>query len=114
MYIAENEIIPSTFSEEEDTNLSNYRFPPLSLLKKYDSEEAAVDMAEVNDYKETIIRVFRSFGIEIDSISTTVGPAITLCEIKLAVGMRISKIKNLEDEISSCPISWWSSTSMAT
>lgn len=80
-------------------DLENYHFPTLSLLHKYENSEPVVDMEEQSANKDKIINVLRSFGIEISSIKATVGPTITLYEITPAEGVRISKIRNLEDDI---------------
>ena len=81
-------------------DLENYHYPTLDLLKKYDNDgKPYIDMAEQNDNKNRIIEVLRNFGIEISSIKATVGPTITLYEITPAQGVRIAKIRNLEDDI---------------
>ena len=80
--------------------LENYHYPTLDLLKKYEDDgKPYIDMAEQNANKNRIVEVLRNFGIEIDSIRATVGPTITLYEITPAQGVRISKIRNLEDDI---------------
>ena len=81
-------------------DLENYHYPTLDLLKKYDNDgKPYIDMAEQNANKNRIVEVLRTFGVEISSIKATVGPTITLYEITLAPGIRISKVKNLEDDI---------------
>ncbi len=80
-------------------DLENYRYPTLDLLKKYDIDTRSIDMEEQNKNKNQIITVLRNFGVEISSIKATVGPTITLYEITPAPGVRISKIRNLEDDI---------------
>lgn len=80
-------------------DLPHYKFPPISLLKHYDDNGPAIDMAEQNSNKDRIINVLRDFGVEISSISATIGPTITLYEVTPAPGVRINKIKNLEDDI---------------
>ena len=80
-------------------DLENYRYPTLDLLKHYDNADIAIDMKEQNDNKNRIVEVLRNFGVEISSIKATVGPTITLYEITPAQGVRISKIRNLEDDI---------------
>ena len=81
-------------------DLENYRYPTLDLLKKYDNDgKPYIDMAEQNANKDRIVSVLRTFGVEISSIKATVGPTITLYEITLAPGVRITKVKNLEDDI---------------
>jgi len=81
-------------------DLANYRYPTLDLLKKYESDgKPYIDMAEQTANKNRIVDVLRNFGVEISSIKATVGPTITLYEITPAPGVRISKIRNLEDDI---------------
>ena len=81
-------------------DLENYRYPTLDLLKKYDNDgKPYIDMAEQNANKDRIVSVLRTFGVEISSIKATVGPTITLYEITLAPGVRITKIRSLEDDI---------------
>jgi len=80
-------------------DLENYRYPTLDLLKKYDIDTRAIDMDEQTTNKNQIITALRNFGVEISSIKATVGPTITLYEITPAPGVRISKIRNLEDDI---------------
>ena len=80
--------------------LENYKYPTLDLLKKYDNDgKPHIDMEEQNANKNRIVEVLRTFGVEISSIKATVGPTITLYEITLAAGVRISKIRSLEDDI---------------
>ena len=81
-------------------DLENYKYPTLDLLKKYDNDgKPYIDMEEQNANKNRIVEVLRTFGVEISSIKATVGPTITLYEITLAAGVRISKIRSLEDDI---------------
>ena len=80
-------------------DLENYKFPHLNLLDHYDESDNGVDMDEQMANKERIIEVLRSFGIEISSIKASVGPTVTLYEITPAEGVRIAKIRNLEDDI---------------
>ncbi len=81
-------------------DLEHYRYPTLDLLKHYDVDpRASIDMEEQTKNKDQIIYVLRTFGVEISSIKATVGPTITLYEITPAPGVRISKIRNLEDDI---------------
>ena len=80
--------------------LENYRYPTLDLLKHYEEDgKPYIDMKEQTDNKNRIVEVLRNFGIEISSIKATVGPTITLYEITPAQGVRISKIRSLEDDI---------------
>ena len=81
-------------------DLENYHYPTLDLLKKYDNDgKPFIDMAEQTANKNRIVDVLRTFGVEISSIKATVGPTITLYEITLAPGVRISKVRSLEDDI---------------
>lgn len=80
-------------------DLENYRFPSVDLMKHYDNPEPTIDMAEQNANKDKIINTLRSFGIEISTIKATVGPTVTLYEITPEQGVRISKIRGLEDDI---------------
>ena len=79
--------------------LSYYKPPTIDLLDKYEQTAHAVDKDEQNANKEKIVEVLNNFEIKISSIKATVGPTITLYEITPAPGIRISKIKNLEDDI---------------
>ena len=80
-------------------DLSRYKYPTIDLLNKGNDDAFLVDRDEQNAKKDSIIQALRNFGIEISSIKATVGPTITLYEITPAPGVRISKIKNLEDDI---------------
>ncbi len=81
-------------------DLENYHFPTLDLLKKYENDgKPYIDMAEQTANKNRIVEVLRTFGVEISSIKATVGPTITLYEITPAQGVRIARIRNLEDDI---------------
>ena len=81
-------------------DLENYHYPTLDLLNTYESDgKPYIDMEEQTANKNRIIEVLRTFGIEISSIKATVGPTITLYEITPAQGVRISKIRGLEDDI---------------
>ena len=81
-------------------DLENYHYPTLDLLQQYESDgKPFIDMNEQNTNKNRIVDVLRNFGVEISSIKATVGPTITLYEITPAPGVRISKIRNLEDDI---------------
>lgn len=81
-------------------DLENYHYPTLDLLKKYDNDgKPYIDMEEQTKNKNRIVEVLRTFGVEISTIKATVGPTITLYEITLSPGIRISKIRSLEDDI---------------
>ena len=83
-------------------DLENYHFPTLDLMKHYDNDTPTINMDEQNANKEKIVSTLRSFGIEISSIKATVGPTVTLYEITPEQGVRISKIRGLEDDIALC------------
>jgi len=88
------------YDPRKEYGMEHYKFPTLDLLKKYNSEDGPViDMAEQNANKNRIVEVLRSFGVEIKEINATVGPTITLYEVIPAEGVRINKIRNLEDDI---------------
>lgn len=80
-------------------DLENYRFPTIDLMKHFDNDDPTIDMDEQNANKNRIINTLRSFGIEISTIKATVGPTVTLYEITPEQGVRISKIRGLEDDI---------------
>ena len=80
-------------------DLSNYKFPTFNLLNKYEGQERIVDEEEQSANKRRIEDTLNNYGIEIQSIVATVGPTITLYEIIPKQGVRISKIRNLEDDI---------------
>ena len=80
-------------------DLEYYKYPPLNLLKIYDEVKNTIDMQEQVENKDRITNILHTFGVEISSVKATVGPTITLYEITPAKGVRISKIKNLEDDI---------------
>lgn len=81
-------------------DLSHYKFPSTSLLKVYDNETTPiVDMEEQNSNKDNIVQAFRNFGIEIKSITATIGPTVTLYEIVPKEGVKISRITSLENDI---------------
>ena len=79
--------------------LSKFVFPNLELLKKYDTEGITIDEEELEDNKNKIVETLNNYKIGISSIKATVGPTVTLYEIIPDAGIRISKIKNLEDDI---------------
>lgn len=80
-------------------DLENYKFPTISLLDRREDTAPTVNMAEQNANKERITTVLKTFGVEISSIRATIGPTVTLYEITPAEGVRIAKIRNLEDDI---------------
>jgi S-DNA-T family DNA segregation ATPase FtsK/SpoIIIE len=79
--------------------LSNYKFPTLDLLKEYSSGGITINQEELEENKNKILETLRNYKIEIAQIKATVGPSVTLYEIVPEAGIRISKIKSLEDDI---------------
>lgn len=80
-------------------DLGHYQFPSVELLIDYGTGNAKVSNEELTANKDRIVNTLKNYGIEIDKISAIVGPTVTLYEIVPAAGVRISKIKNLEDDI---------------
>ena len=79
--------------------LSNYKFPTLDLLKEYSTGGITINQEELEENKNRILETLRNYKIEIAQIKATVGPSVTLYEIVPEAGIRISKIKSLEDDI---------------
>lgn len=79
--------------------LSHYQFPPIDLLKEYSSGGITINQAELEENKNKIVDTLKNYSIGISQIKATVGPTVTLYEIVPEAGIRISKIKNLEDDI---------------
>ncbi|EIJ40677.1 MULTISPECIES: DNA translocase FtsK [Galbibacter] len=79
--------------------LSNYKFPTLELLNDYGSGSITINQEELEENKNKIVDTLKNYKIEISQIKATIGPTVTLYEIVPAAGVRISKIKNLEDDI---------------
>ncbi|MGC6470200.1 MAG: DNA translocase FtsK 4TM domain-containing protein [Flavobacteriales bacterium] len=80
-------------------DLSNYKIPKVNLLNEYGSGKIEIDKSELEANKNRIVETLANYKIGIESISATIGPTITLYEIVPEAGIRISKIKNLEDDI---------------
>jgi S-DNA-T family DNA segregation ATPase FtsK/SpoIIIE len=80
-------------------DLGSYKFPPLELLNEYDIGKVQVTQEELNQNKDKIIATLVNFKIGIQSIKATIGPTVTLYEIVPDAGIKISRIKNLEDDI---------------
>ncbi|MBM3412505.1 MAG: DNA translocase FtsK [Bacteroidetes bacterium] len=94
------ETVPENLPPYEPTlDLSKYKYPTLQLLEQHGSEKIVHDPSELESNKTQIINTLRNYAIEIQKISATVGPTVTLYEIVPAPGVRISRIKNLEDDI---------------
>ena len=97
--LAESEYGDMTIYDPKAT-LSRYKYPTLDLLKKYENDgKSYIDMEEQRANKDRIVQVLGNFGVTVDSIKATVGPTITLYEITLAPGIKISKVRSLEDDI---------------
>lgn len=84
---------------EPTLDLRDYKYPALDLLETHGSEKIVQDPAELEMNKNQIINTLKNYDIHIQKISATVGPTVTLYEIVPAAGVRISRIKNLEDDI---------------
>ncbi len=96
----QEEELPENLPPYEPTlDLRDYKYPTLSLLETHGSEKIIQDTNELENNKNQIIATLRNYAIEIQKISATVGPTVTLYEIVPAPGVRISRIKNLEDDI---------------
>lgn len=80
-------------------DLSKYEHPPIDLLNVYSNEGIEFDREELNEKKDQIVQTLQNYKIEIKKIWATIGPTVTLYEIVPAPGVKISKIKNLEDDI---------------
>jgi S-DNA-T family DNA segregation ATPase FtsK/SpoIIIE len=80
-------------------DLPNYKYPTLELLEEYASETVSINTEELERNKDQIIATLNNYNIQISKIKATIGPTVTLYEIIPAAGVRISKIKNLEDDI---------------
>ena len=88
------------FGEFDPTlELSNYKFPTIDLLKDYSSVGITINQEELEENKNKIVETLRNYKIDIAQIKATVGPSVTLYEIVPEAGIRISKIKSLEDDI---------------
>ncbi len=80
-------------------DLSQYKFPPIELLNEYETGKVQVTQDELNQNKDKILATLTNFKIGIQSIKATIGPTVTLYEIVPEAGIKISRIKNLEDDI---------------
>tara|TARA_R110000868_G_scaffold411598_1_gene705767 strand:- start:7102 stop:9477 length:2376 start_codon:yes stop_codon:yes gene_type:complete len=94
-----NKLVEDYGQFDPTLELSNYQFPHLDLLKKYDSEGITINQEELESNKNRIVETLNNYNIGIASIKATIGPTVTLYEIVPNAGVRISKIKNLEDDI---------------
>lgn len=80
-------------------DLSSYKFPPIDLLNEFETGKVQVTQEELNANKDRILATLTNFKIGIQSIKATIGPTVTLYEIVPEAGIKISRIKNLEDDI---------------
>jgi S-DNA-T family DNA segregation ATPase FtsK/SpoIIIE len=88
------------FGEYDPTlDLSRFQLPGIDLLQQYGDGQITFDKEEIENNKNNIVDTLRNYSIEIKEIKATIGPTVTLYEIVPAAGIRISKIKNLEDDI---------------
>ena len=94
-----NKLVEEYGEFDPTLELGHYQFPPLELLKKYNNEGISIDQGELEENKNTIVNTLLNYKIGISSIKATIGPTVTLYEIVPEAGIRISKIKNLEDDI---------------
>lgn len=94
-----NKLVEDFGQFDPTLDLSKFQFPPLDLLKKYDTEGITINQEELEDNKNRIVETLNNYKIGIASIKATIGPTVTLYEIVPEAGIRISKIKNLEDDI---------------
>ncbi|MEP3837723.1 MAG: DNA translocase FtsK [Algibacter sp.] len=94
-----NKLVEDFGQFDPTLELSKYQYPPLDLLKKYDTEGITINQEELEDNKNKIVDTLNNYKIGISSIKATIGPTVTLYEIVPEAGIRISKIKNLEDDI---------------
>jgi len=94
-----DELVEQFGNYDPKLDLSSYKPPPLDLLDNYGSNKISVNSEELEANKNKIVETLNHYNIEIDKIKATIGPTVTLYEIIPAPGVRISKIKNLEDDI---------------
>lgn len=94
-----DELVEQFGTYDPKLDLSSYKLPPLDLLENYGSNKIHVNSEELEANKNKIVETLNHYNIEIDKIKATIGPTVTLYEIIPAPGVRISKIKNLEDDI---------------
>lgn len=94
-----NKLVEDFGQFDPTLELSNYQFPSLDLLKKYETEGITINQEELEENKNRIVETLNNYKIGIANIKATIGPTVTLYEIIPEAGVRISKIKNLEDDI---------------
>jgi len=95
----EGDLVAEYGEYDPKLDLSSYQYPPLSLLAEYGNTGSQVTQEELEANKNRIVETINNFSIGISSIKATIGPTVTLYEIVPDAGVRISKIKNLEDDI---------------
>ncbi len=95
----EEKIAKKVENYDPTLDLSSYKYPKIDLLNEYDSKKVQVTKEELEQNKDKIIETLINFKIGISSIKATIGPTVTLYEIVPEAGVKISKIKNLEDDI---------------
>jgi S-DNA-T family DNA segregation ATPase FtsK/SpoIIIE len=93
------ELVEQFGTYDPTLDLASYKYPHLDLLENYGSNKISVNAEELEENKNKIVETLNHYNIEIDKIKATIGPTVTLYEIIPAPGVRISKIKNLEDDI---------------
>ncbi|WP_214070003.1 DNA translocase FtsK [Mucilaginibacter sp. dw_454] len=93
------ELVDQFGTYDHKLDLASYKYPTLNLLEEYGTGKIAVNSEELEANKNKIVETLNHYNIEIDKIKATIGPTVTLYEIIPAPGVRISKIKNLEDDI---------------
>ncbi len=94
-----NSLVEQFGTYDHKLDLANYKYPTLDLLEEHGSSKITVKTEELEANKNKIVETLNHYNIEIDKIKATIGPTVTLYEIIPAPGVRISKIKNLEDDI---------------
>ncbi len=100
LQIQENDELPVAVGDYDPTlDLANYKFPSIDFLESYGSDKRGLNKQELQENTKQIIETLKNFGIEITKISAKFGPTITLFELVPAPGVRISRIRNLEDDI---------------
>lgn len=94
-----NEFIHAAGEYDPKADLSSYVFPEIDLLEKHGNDSITINNEELQANKDRILETLKNYSIDIEKIKATIGPTVTLYEIVPAPGVRISKIKNLEDDI---------------
>lgn len=97
--ISANDLVEKFGEYDPKLDLSGYQYPGLDLLKDYGTGKITINQQELEANKNKIVETLRNYSIEIEHIKATIGPTVTLYEIIPKPGVRISKIKNLEDDI---------------